>query len=129
MLETRRRMASNTYQQIALMLLILCIVSPIESRTRENKKREKINGPDSLTTQQQQQQQKIQQETQSQQHILQNNLKSSTNLCSKEREMKLLCHCTPEDVIIKQGEKERILMTISFVTLYTTLCFFRFYIA
>jgi hypothetical protein len=77
-----RAMSSNTYQQIALILLVLCIVSPIESRY-ENKKQEKSIG--------------TQQSTQPQLTVPQTTL----SLCKKDRTLSFLCHCTPDDESIK----------------------------
>lgn len=76
-------MSSNTYQQIALILLVLCIVSPIESRYEKERKQEKSIG--------------IQQSTQPQLTAQ----PTSANLCRKSRDFSFLCHCTPEDESIK----------------------------
>lgn len=84
MLKKHRKMSSNTYQQIALILLVLCIVSPIESRyEQKDRKPEKSIG--------------IQQSTQPQLAAQQTTL----NLCKKDRTLAFLCHCTPEDESIK----------------------------
>jgi hypothetical protein len=77
-------MSSNTYQQIALILLVLCIVSPIESRYEKERKPEK-----SIGTQQSTQPQLVAPQT------------SAVNLCRKDRTLSFLCHCTPEDESIK----------------------------
>lgn len=76
-------MLSNTYQQIALILLVLCIVSPIESRYEKERKPEKSIG--------------IQQNSQPQLPAPQ----TSASLCRKDRTLSFLCHCTPEDESIK----------------------------
>lgn len=82
-----REMSSNTYQQIGLILLVLCIVSPIESRFDKDRKvdSKSIGGAQTQTTQQAQ-------------------LASSQppiSLCRKDRTLSFLCHCTPEDESIK----------------------------
>ena len=83
MLKKHRKMSSNTYQQIALILLVLCIVSPIESRYEKERKQEKSIG--------------TQQNTQPQLPAPQ----TSVSLCRKDRTLSFLCHCTPEDESIK----------------------------
>lgn len=84
MLKKHRKMSSsNTYQQIALILLVLCIVSPIESRYEKEKKQEKSIG--------------VQQNSQPQLPVPQ----TSVSLCRKDPKLPLLCHCTPEDESIK----------------------------
>lgn len=83
MLTKHRKMSSNTYQQIALILLVLCIVSPIESRYEKERKQEKSIG--------------IQPNTQPQLAAQQ----TSVSLCRKDRTLSFLCHCTPEDENIK----------------------------
>lgn len=83
MLKQHRKMSSNTYQQIALILLVLCIVSPIESRYEKERKQEKSIG--------------AQQSTQPQLATQQ----TSVSLCRKDRTLSFLCHCTPEDESIK----------------------------
>lgn len=82
MLKKHRKMSSNTYQQIALILLVV-IVSPIESRFDKERKQEKSIG--------------IQQSTQPQLTATQ----TSVSLCRKDRTLSFLCHCTPEDESIK----------------------------
>jgi hypothetical protein len=80
----RRKMSSNTYQQIALILLVLCIVSPIESRFEsKERKLEKSIG--------------TQQSTQPQLTVPQ----TALSLCKKDRALSFLCHCTPDDENIK----------------------------
>lgn len=86
--------SSNTYQQIALILLVLCIVSPIESRY-ENKERKQEK---SIGVQQQQQQPPPQSSTQPQLTVPQT---STLSLCKKDRTLSFLCHCTPDDESIK----------------------------
>ena len=84
--------SSNTYQQIALILLVLCIVSPIESRyENKERKQEKSIGV-------QQQQQPPQSSTQPQLTVPQT---STLSLCKKDRTLSFLCHCTPDDESIK----------------------------
>lgn len=83
MLKEHRKMTSNTYQQIALILLVLCIVSPIESRYEKERKQEKSIG--------------IQQSTQPQLTAPQ----TSVSLCRRDRTLSFLCHCTPADENIK----------------------------
>lgn len=74
--------SSNTYQQIALILLVLCIVSPIESRfDNKERKQDKSIG--------------IQQSIQPQLTV------PPTSLCKKDRTLSFLCHCTPDDESIK----------------------------
>jgi hypothetical protein len=82
MLKKQRKMSSNTYQQIALILLVLCIVSPIESRYEKERKQEKSIGVAARTQPQLEQQ-------------------TSASLCKKDRTLPFLCHCTPEDESIK----------------------------
>jgi Leucine rich repeat len=77
-------MSSNTYQQIALILLVLCIVSPIESRYEKERKQEKSIGATAARTQPQSADQQ-----------------TSVSLCKKDRTLPFLCHCTPEDESIK----------------------------
>ena len=79
-----RKMSSNTYQQIALILLVLCIVSPIESRYEKERKQEKSIGAVARTQPQPQADQT-----------------TSVSLCKKDRTLPFLCHCTPEDESIK----------------------------
>ena len=78
-------MSSNTYQQIALILLFLCIVSPIESRFEKEKERKQEK---SIGTEQ---------NSQPQLTVPQ----SAVNLCGKDRSLSFLCHCTPDDDSIK----------------------------
>lgn len=91
--EKREKMSSsNTYQQIALILLVLCIVScPIESRY-ENKDRKQEK---SIGAQQQQQQ------PSSSQPQLTVPQTTTLSLCKKDRALSFLCHCTPDDESIK----------------------------
>lgn len=77
-------MSSNTYQQIALILLVLCIVSPIESRYEKDRKPEKSIGSTQQST--------LAQPTAPQMAV---------SLCRKDRTLSFLCHCTPEDENIK----------------------------
>lgn len=76
-------LSSNTYQQIALILLVLCIVSPIESRY-ENKERK--------------QEKSIAVQTSTQPQLT---VPQSLSLCKKDRTLSFLCHCTPDDENIK----------------------------
>lgn len=86
MLKKVKEMSSNTYQQIALILLVLCIVSPIESRYEKDRKVESK----SIGTQQ----------TSSQPAQLASS-QPPISLCRKDRTLSFLCHCTPEDEAIK----------------------------
>jgi hypothetical protein len=81
-------MSSNTYQQIALILLVLCIVSPIESRyeSKERKQEKSIGIQQSSTS-----------STQPQLTVPQKAL----SLCEKDRTFSFLCHCTPDNESIK----------------------------
>ena len=99
MIEKHRKMSSsNTYQQIALILLVLCIVSPIESRyENKERKQEKSIGP--------------QQSTQPQLTVPQT---STQSLCKKDRSLSFLCHCTPDDESIK-AQKGLVLIKFIFV--------------
>ncbi|CAO1413954.1 unnamed protein product [Diamesa tonsa] len=90
-------MSSNTYQQIALVLLILCVVSPIESRYEKERKPDKAIG-----VQPQQQHQPTQQQTSQQLLVSQ----TSINLCRKSPDRKLVCHCSPDDENIKAQKAE-----------------------
>lgn len=83
MIKKHRKMSSTTYQQIALILLVLCIVSPIESRYEKERNQEKSIG--------------VQQNSQPQLTVPQ----TSASLCKKDPKLPLLCHCTPEDESIK----------------------------
>ncbi|XP_050069499.1 connectin-like [Anopheles maculipalpis] len=75
-------MASATYQNMTLALLVLCIVtSPIESRYREKDVKKGKSSPPILP-----------------QMIVPSPL---MNLCSGDREMKLVCHCSPDDPHVK----------------------------
>jgi hypothetical protein len=77
-------LSSNTYQQIALILLVLCIVSPIESRyENKERKQEKSIGVQQTSTQPQL------------------TVPQSLSLCKKDRTLSFLCHCTPDDENIK----------------------------
>ncbi|ETN65252.1 hypothetical protein AND_002983 [Anopheles darlingi] len=81
----------TAYRHLSLALLVLCIVtSPTESRYRE-KDAKKSKG---ATLQQQQQQQH---------HNMPPMVIPSPlmNLCSGDREMKLVCHCSPDDPHVK----------------------------
>uniref|UniRef100_A0A182UD95 Reticulon/nogo receptor n=1 Tax=Anopheles melas TaxID=34690 RepID=A0A182UD95_9DIPT len=74
-------MVSATYQHLTLALLVLCIVtSPIESRYREKDAKKGKAQP-----------------------ILPQMIVPSPlmNLCSGDREMKLVCHCSPDDPHVK----------------------------
>jgi hypothetical protein len=82
MIKKHRKMSSKTYLQIALILLVV-IVSPIESRYEKERKPEKSIG--------------IQQSTQPQLTAPQ----TSVSLCRKDRTLSFLCHCSPEDESIK----------------------------
>ncbi|XP_058129226.1 connectin-like [Anopheles ziemanni] len=76
-------MVSATYQNLTLALLVLCIVtSPIESRYREKdtKKGKSMPQPNLPPM------------------IVPSPL---MNLCSGDREMKLVCHCSPDDPHVK----------------------------
>ena len=76
--------SSNTYQQIVLNLLVLCIVSPIESRyENKERKQEKSIGVQQTSTQPQL------------------TVPQSLSLCKKDRTLSFLCHCTPDDENIK----------------------------
>ena len=75
---------------IALTLIILCSIHPTESRYRE-KTRDKSE-PSPLATQQKYQQVTVP--------------KVALNLCSKDRALKLVCHCTPDDVNIKASKAD-----------------------
>ncbi|CRK99190.1 CLUMA_CG012505, isoform A, partial [Clunio marinus] len=81
-------MSSNTYQKITLLVLVLCIVSPIESRYEKDRKQEK-----STNTQQAAQLQPA-------------STQVTLNLCRKDRTLSFLCHCTPEDESIKAQKAE-----------------------
>ncbi|XP_052889989.1 connectin-like [Anopheles moucheti] len=75
-------MVSATYQNLTLALLVLCIVtSPIESRYREKDVKKAKASPPALP-----------------QMIIPSPL---MNLCSGDREMKLVCHCSPDDPHVK----------------------------
>lgn len=77
-------LSSNTYQQIALILLVLCIVSPIESRfENKERKQEKSIGIQQTSTQPQL------------------TPPQGLSLCKKDRTLSFLCHCTPDDENIK----------------------------
>jgi Leucine rich repeat len=72
-------MTSITYQFVTLLLLISCIVCPTESRYKEKDRDRKYDKstpygayPSSATV-------------------------ASVNLCSKNRDLKLVCHCAPDD--------------------------------
>ncbi|XP_053672388.1 connectin [Anopheles nili] len=75
-------MTAATYHNLALALLVLCVItSPIESRYRE-KDAKKIKS--------------------SQPNLPQLVVPSPLmNLCSGDREMKLVCHCSPDDPHVK----------------------------
>lgn len=111
MLKQHRKMSSNTYQQIALILLVLCIVSPIESRYEKERKQEKSIG--------------IQQSTQPQLTAPQ----TSANLCRKDRTFAFLCHCTPEDESIKAqkglccDDRKKALNNLANCLIYSRFCF------
>ncbi|CAO1415993.1 unnamed protein product [Diamesa serratosioi] len=78
----------------ALMLLIVCTVYETES-ANQRQHRKKVKGhhhePASLA---------------SQQHHIIDKAVSPINLCSKERDMKLVCHCTPDDDTVKATKAE-----------------------
>ena len=78
----------------ALMLLIICTVYETES-ANQRQHRKKVKGhhhePASLA---------------SQQHHIIDKAVSPINLCSKERDMKLVCHCTPDDDTVKANKAE-----------------------
>jgi hypothetical protein len=84
-MKVKEMSSSNTYQQIALILLVLCIVSPIESRYEKDRKVDSK----SIGTQT------------SQPATQAASIKPPISLCSKERTLSFLCHCTPEDESIK----------------------------
>ncbi|XP_055607840.1 connectin-like [Uranotaenia lowii] len=77
--------ARQIYRHIALVVLLLCLItSPTESRYRE-KEPKKVKSP--------------------QQNLLQTSgIQAASplmNLCSGDREMKLVCHCSPDDTHVK----------------------------
>lgn len=108
MLEKHRKMSPNTYQKIALVLLVLCIVSPIESRY-ENKERKQEKSIGS------------QQGTQPQLTIQ----KTVLSLCRKDRRDSFLCHCTPDDESIK-AQKGLFLIEFTLLFFFAVFFFFKF---
>ena len=90
MRRNQRKVDTSIYHQIAIFVVIVCFISPTESRYRE-RKRDKSE-PSPLATQQQYHQITVP--------------KASLNLCSKDRAMKLACHCTPDDVNIKANKAD-----------------------
>ncbi|XP_052863375.1 connectin-like [Anopheles cruzii] len=75
-------MASATYQSLTLALLVLCsVTSPIESRYREKDGKKGKSSPLNLPP-----------------IVVPSPL---MNLCSGDREMKLVCHCSPDDPHVK----------------------------
>lgn len=106
------KMTLKAFRQIALILLILCIISPTHSHYHErgrdrDRKRIKAtgNGPSSLASQQPQIATKI----------------TTINLCSKERDMKLVCHCTPDDVSLSLSFLSHQQIFIAFFTVLVFL--------
>lgn len=100
-------MTTATYQCVSfLFLLILCIVSPTESYYREQSSNSRtisnngtsISGPtigatgNILSS-------KLASSRRSQSYSMPVSMEAVKNLCSKDRDMKLVCHCTPEDYI------------------------------
>ncbi|KAL7034732.1 hypothetical protein ACKWTF_008083 [Chironomus riparius] len=74
------KMAALSHMLYTIILLYLCAI-PIESRHRE-RDRKKHREPSSLASQQH--------------HIIESKV-MPINLCSKQRDMKLMCHCTPDN--------------------------------
>lgn len=87
-----RPVLETTYQCISTTLLVLffCIVSPIESY-REQQQQQDGNVTNALNNRKQGVQQQVFPMTMAASAV--------KNLCSKDRDMKLVCHCTPEDYI------------------------------
>jgi len=89
----REKMSSNTYQQIALILLVLCIVSPIESRYEKERKQDKSIGvasPSSSLS------------SSSSRHApSQEATTPPLNLCKRNPNLSFMCHCSPDDESIK----------------------------
>jgi Leucine-rich repeat (LRR) protein len=73
------KMAALSHMLYTIILLYLCAI-PIESRHRE-RERKKHREPSSLPSQQH--------------HIIAKGM--PINLCSKQRDMKLVCYCTPDN--------------------------------
>nr|XP_029727844.1 connectin-like [Aedes albopictus] len=76
-------MASTCYRHVTLVLLLLCVVTcPTESRNREKDLKKSKT-------------------TQLSQVPYSETVSSLLNLCSGDREMKLVCHCSPDDPHVK----------------------------
>lgn len=86
-----------TYQCVTSLLLFLCIVSPIESYYREQQQQQQQNS----TTYDSNNTSRVNVSGRQSQQVSPMAMSSSAvkNLCSKDRDMKLVCHCTPEDYI------------------------------
>lgn len=95
-------MTTATYQCITfLFLLFLCIVSPIESYYREQSRSTSPTTNNNGTAAS-----PLASKINSRKHQLYPiPALAVKNLCSKDRDMKLVCHCTPEDYVHIKAKK------------------------